>query len=289
MDATSASALEIMHLREVSPSLFEGDSEDLGYRQLFGGQVLGQCVAAAYRTVSSELTLHSIHGYFLLRGDSNAPVRYQSSTIRNGRSFSLRQIVASQGDSVIFTAMVSFHRLEDGPEHQATEMPRVSGPDGLISEVEYMRRISSLLPADRKEKLTAERFLEVRIVDRADPLSPAISEPVKYTWFRASRQVPHLSPQLHTALLAYASDLGIALTGLLPHGLSVADPRVQVASIDHGLWIHRPSRIDQWHLYVTESPTATTGRSFNRGQIFTLDGVHVASVSQEALLRSKSK
>ena len=278
---------EIMNVRQVAPLVFEADSEDLGFRSLFGGQVLGQSIVAAYKTVDKDLSPHSMHAYFLRQGQPDQVVQYRVTITRNGSSFCTREVSATQAGSIIFCMTASFQRPEEGPCHQA-DSPKVPGPEGLLSEEEHMRLIQMHLPADRRTNLTAERAVEIRVVNRPDLLRPTAQPPIKHTWFRVRSALPENSV-LHTALLAYASDFGISLTGLQPHGLSVSNPDVRVASLDHAIWFHRTCRLDEWHLYEMESTSAASGRSFNRGQIFTRDGILIASVAQEALLRRKKR
>ena len=287
MISSRTSAIEIMNLRQIDAVTFEGDSEDLGFHQLFGGQVLGQCLVAAGKTLPAELLPHSLHAYFLRPGTPDLPVMFKVTSTRNGSSFATRQVDALQSGNVIFCAIASFQRHEEGPTHQCTA-PVVQGPEGLETEVEHMRRIKSHIPDNRREQLIAERTIELRIVNRPDPLHPKPQEPFRNVWLKSVAELPN-QPLLHTALLAYASDFGISMTGLLPHGLSVTQPNVQVASLDHAIWFHRPCQIESWLLYTMESSTAASGRSFNRGQIFSKDGKLVASVAQEALLRLKSR
>ena len=287
MNPGNPNTIEIMNVRQVAPQVFEADSEDLGFRSLFGGQVLGQSVIAASHTVDKELSPHSMHAYFLRQGQPDQAVQYHVTITRNGRSFCTREVSAKQNGSTIFCMTASFQRQEEGPNHQA-KSPKVPGPEGLLSEEEHIRLIQMHLPADRRAKLTAERSVEIRIVNRPDPLRPTVRAPIKHAWFRVKSALPE-NPNLHTALLAYASDFGISLTGLQPHGLSISSPDVRVASLDHAIWFHRTCHLDDWHLYEMESTSAASGRSFNRGQIFTRDGTLVASVAQEALLRQKKQ
>ena len=252
---------------------------------MFGGQVLGQALMAAAKTVENRY-VHSLHGYFLRPGLVSEPIFYEVDLIRTGRSFSTRRVVAKQGGRAIFNMSVSFHSEELGFEHQA-EKPSVPGPQGLPSELERAREVQDQIPEGIREKFTCERAIEIRVIDPVDPFKPHKRPAKKYSWVKAIHDVPE-DPKIHTALLAYASDFGLATASLLPHGVSFLSPKIQVASLDHAMWFHRPFRIDEWLLYEKESPSACNSRGFNRGSIFAPDGSMVASVAQESLIRQHS-
>lgn len=275
--------VKLLDLRAIETNVFVGNSQDLGFKSLFGGQVLGQALVAASRTVDSARHVHSLHGYFLRPGNSNEPIYYEVDLIRSGKTFSTRRVVAKQGGLAIFSMSASFQVPEVGFEHQ-TEKPSVPGPDGILSELEHMRKVRDKVPDSIKDKMTADRPIEIRVVDPVDYFDPHKRPPLKYSWFRAISKLPDQA-LIHEAMLAYASDFGLSTTSMLPHGVTFFDPRMQVASLDHSMWFHRPFRLDQWLLYVKDSPSAAAGRGFNRGQIFTQDGILVASVAQEGLIR----
>jgi acyl-CoA thioesterase-2 len=275
--------IKLLDLRAIETNVFVGNSQDLGFKSLFGGQVLGQALVAASRTVDAQRPIHSLHGYFLRAGNPNEPIYYEVDLIRSGKSFSTRRVVAKQGGLAIFSMSASFQTLEKGFEHQA-EKPTVPGPDGILSETELIRRLSDKVPEAIRDKLTADRAIEIRVVDPVDFFTPHKRPPLKYSWFKAAGILPD-DPLIHSAMLAYASDFGLATTSMLPHGVTFFNPRVQVASLDHAMWFHRPFRLDQWLLYAIDSPSAAGGRGINRGQIFTEDGVLVATVAQEGLIR----
>jgi acyl-CoA thioesterase-2 len=275
--------IKLLDLRAIETNVFVGNSQDLGFKSLFGGQVLGQALVAASRTVDAQRPIHSLHGYFLRAGNPNEPIYYEVDLIRSGKSFSTRRVVAKQGGLAIFSMSASFQTLEPGFEHQS-EKPTVPGPDGILSETELIRKLSDKVPEAFRDKLTADRAIEIRVVDPVDFFAPHKRPPLKYSWFKAAGILPD-DPLIHTAMLAYASDFGLATTSMLPHGVTFFNPRVQVASLDHAMWFHRPFRLDQWLLYAIDSPSAAGGRGINRGQIFTQDGVLVASVAQEGLIR----
>ncbi|HYX34956.1 MAG TPA: acyl-CoA thioesterase II [Oligoflexus sp.] len=275
--------VKLLDLKAIETNVFVGNSQDLGFKSLFGGQVLGQALVAASRTVEAERPIHSLHGYFLRAGKPNEPIYYEVDLIRSGKSFSTRRVVAKQGGLAIFSMSASFHAIEKGFEHQV-EKPSVPGPDGILSELEQFRKVRDKVPEPIREKLNADRPIEIRVVDPVDYFDPHKRPPLKYSWFKASGKLPD-DTLTHTAMLAYASDFGLATTAMLPHGVTFFNPRVQVASLDHAMWFHRPARMDEWLLYVKDSPSAAGGRGFNRGQIFDKNGILVASVAQESLIR----
>src|SRR5512133_3466378 len=285
MDAdTLATVIRQLDLEPLGEDRFRGDSRDTGAPSVYGGQVVAQALVAAERTVEGRVP-HSLHAYFLLPGDQAAPIEYRVERIRDGGSFSARRVVALQGDRSIFVTMVSLQVPEAGLEH-AAPMPEVPPPETLPSFAELRERwLADAVPADARVAavLRAGRAFEFRPVDPMSPLRPSPREPAQTIWFRAVGPVPG-EPRLQRALLAYASDTALAGTPLRPHGL--AWPRARVASIDHALWFHRPARVDDWLLYVMDSPSAQGGRGLARGLIFDRGGALVASVAQEALFRS---
>lgn len=273
----------LLSLEAIEENLFRGRSQDLGFRQLFGGQVLGQCISAASQTVEADRHVHSMHGYFLRPGDAALPVVYQVERIRDGGSFSTRRVVAVQKGKPIFFCSASFQYDEEGFQHQ-TGMPDVPGPEGLKSETELARLVADSLPERIRERAVIESPIEIRPVTVGNPFAPEPSEPVKYVWFRAAGGLPD-DPQLHKYLLGYASDFNLLTTSMLPHGVSVFQKFMQVASLDHSLWFHGNLRMDDWLLYAMDSPWSGNARGFSRGSIFNRQGQLVASVAQEGLTR----
>lgn len=273
----------LLSLEAIEENLFRGVSQDLGFRQLFGGQVLGQCVSAASQTVEEARHVHSLHGYFLRPGDASLPVVYQVERIRDGGSFSTRRVTAIQKGQPIFSCAASFQYAEQGFSHQLP-MPDVPGPEGLPTETDLARQVAHLIPERMRERMTSDKPIEIRPVTRINPFAPQPCEPVKYVWFRADGSLPD-EPQLHKYLLAYASDFNLLTTSMLPHGVSVFQKFMQVASLDHSLWFHADLRMDDWLLYAMDSPWAGNARGFARGSIFNRQGRLVASVAQEGLTR----
>lgn len=277
--------VELLALERIEENLFRGQSQDLGWGQVFGGQVLGQALSAATQTVPADRRVHSLHAYFLRPGDARRPIVYDVDRIRDGKSFTTRRVVAIQGGRPIFNLSASFQLEEEGFEH-ADEMPEVEGPDGLVSELELWRRRADRMPEPIRTRALAERPIELRPVDPVDPFEPEAKEPRHAVWVRAAGELPD-DPALHCYLLAYCSDFSFVTTALRPHSATWVDPRMQVASIDHVMWFHRPFRMDDWLLHVMESPSASGARGFARGQFFTRDGRLVASTAQEGLMRRR--
>ncbi len=278
--------LALLELEPIEENLFRGRSQDLGYRQLFGGQVLGQALSAASKTVPPERQVHSLHGYFLRPGDASMPVVYTVDRVRDGGSFTTRRVVAIQKGQPIFTTMASFQGEEPGDTHQAP-MPQVPGPEGLASSIELLRRYADRIPERVRDKFLGDKPIEMRPVAPRDPFAPQPMEPIEYVWFKANGELPE-DPQVHRYLLAYASDFNLITTAMLPHGRSVMQPDLQIASLDHALWFHGGLQVNDWLLYAMESPWAGSARGLAHGRIFTRDGRLVASVSQEGLIRQRT-
>ncbi len=277
--------LELLKLEPIEENLFRGRSQDLGFRQLFGGQVLGQSLSAASQTVDVARHVHSLHGYFLRPGDASLPVVYTVDRVRDGGSFTTRRVVAIQKGQPIFTMMASFQGDEPGFEHQAT-MPEVPPPESLPSDIELLRRKAHLIPEAVRDKFLCDKPIEIRPVTVVDPFDPKSCEPVKSVWFRANGLVPE-DPQVHRYVLAYASDFNLITTTLQPHGASYMQRGMQMASLDHALWFHANLRVNDWLLYVMDSPWAGNARGLARGHVFTREGRLVASVAQEGLIRTR--
>lgn len=275
--------IQQLGLEQLEVNLFRGQSQDLGWGTVFGGQVLGQALSAAVQTVSEDRFVHSLHGYFLRPGDVNHPIIYEVDRIRDGKSFATRRVVAIQKGRPIFNMAASFQVEEEGFSHQ-DEMPEVPGPEGLKSEQELAELVKDLIPEPMRERALAERPIELRPVRPTNPLKPRVSEPEHAVWYRSLRELPD-DPSLHRYLLAYGSDFHFLTTALKPHGMSWLSPGMQMASLDHAMWFHRPFRMDEWLLHVVESPTTSGARGLVRGRFFTRDGKLVATTAQEGLMR----
>jgi len=275
--------VSLLNLEKIEENIFRGASADHRVQRVFGGQVLGQALAAATRTVDSARLCHSLHAYFLRPGSPRQPILYEVDRSRDGGSFTARRVVAIQNGAPIFTLAASFQKQEDGYEHQAA-MPDVPPPEALEDEQQVQLRNDSLTPAMR-EWVARERPFEIRAAVSRGLGDRAARPPLDHLWFRTRGSLPD-DPGLHRAMLAFVSDMTLLDTALLPHGKSIFSD-VQVASLDHAMWFHRPFRADEWLLYSQDSPSASGARGFNRGQIFTRDGVLVASVAQEGLIRPR--
>ncbi|WJY14028.1 acyl-CoA thioesterase II [Pectobacteriaceae bacterium CE90] len=278
--------LNLLNLEKLEEGLFRGQSEDLGLRQVFGGQVVGQALSAAKQTVPIERFVHSFHCYFLLPGNSQKPIIYDVEKLRDGNSFSTRRIRAIQNGRPIFYMTASFQNREVGFEHQNV-MPQVPLPEGLLSEQEIVRSISHLLPEQFSDKFTRERPIEIRPVKFHNPFKGEVEKPCRNVWCKANGDMPE-DERTHQYLLGYTSDCNFLLTALQPHGVGFMEPGMQVATIDHSMWFHRPFRLDDWLLYSVESTSASGSRGFVRGQFYSRDGILVASSVQEGVIRRHS-
>jgi len=278
-----AHLLALLNLQPVEDNIFLGTSPAEPVQRVFGGQVLAQALVAATRTVDPARPCHSFHAYFLRPGDPSVPILYQVDRSRDGGSFSVRRVVAIQHGAQIFVLAASFQRQEAGFEHQS-QMPLVPPPEELEDDQQRLLRDPDLPPALRAI-VARERGFETRsVIGRGLGDRPARS-PVDHIWLRTRGPVPD-DPTLQRALLAFVSDMSLLDTALLPHGKSIFSD-VQVASLDHAMWFHRDFRTDDWLLYAQDSPSASGARGFNRGAIYTRDGVLVASVAQEGLIRQR--
>ncbi len=277
-----ADLLQLMCLERLEENLFRGESRDIGSNRVFGGQVLGQALSAATRTVA-ERVVHSLHAYFLRAGDMEAPIVYEVDRSRDGRSFTSRRVVAIQHGRPILNLAASFQRVEQGLEHQV-DMPDVPPPEELPDSRHYNREIVNKMPEKMRRYLSIQRPFEFRHVEQRDLLKPQKYPPRQHVWFRALGSLPD-KPELHRNLLAYVSDYNLIGTAVLPHGVSYLHGRLQMASLDHAMWFHREARLDQWLLYALDSPSASGARGLARGQVFTRAGTLVASTAQEGLMR----
>ncbi len=274
--------ITLLKLERIEDNIFRGDSRDIGSAQVFGGQVLGQALSAAQLTVEGRVA-HSLHAYFLRRGDIAAPIIYEVDRARDGGSFSNRRVVAIQHGRPIFNLAASFQNPEDGLEHHA-DMPEVPGPEGLRDLFDIPAENLESVPMKMRRFLTEKRPFEFRPVERISFTEPVTQPPVKHCWIRAVDTLPD-DLALHQNLLAYVSDYELLGASVLPHGLIFGSGSVIMASLDHALWFHRGFRVDRWLLYAIESPNASGARGLARGQLFTEDGVLVASTAQEGLIR----
>lgn len=277
-----ADLLQLLKLERIEDHIFRGESRDLGGERVFGGQVLGQALTAASYTVQGR-EVHSLHAYFLVPGDVNAPIVYEVDVARDGKSFSNRRVVAIQHGRPIFNMAASFQVPEEGLSH-ASSMPSVPGPEGLADVRELPPAILEKVPEKMRRFLTHERPFEFRPVEPIHVVAPPKAEPVRNIWIKTVDALPD-DADLHRNVLAYVSDYQLVSTATLPHGIHFAEGNVQLASLDHAMWFHRPFRVDEWLLYSMESPNASGGRGLALGKFFTRDGTLVASTAQEGVIR----
>jgi acyl-CoA thioesterase II len=277
--------LSLLTLEEIEQGLYRGQSQDLGFGAVFGGQVMGQALSAAKETLPEGRIVHSLHSYFLRPGDPAKPIVYDVETIRDGKSFSTRRVKAIQYGKPIFYMTASFQGAEDGLSHQAT-MPNVPLPEELRSSLEFYQENAEHIPEVIRNKFIGEMPIEIRPVTFHNPFKPKAMEPVKHIWFKANGEMPD-DQRIHNYLLAYASDFEFLPTALQPHGVSFMQPNMQVATIDHAMWFHRPFRMDDWILYSIDSPSASNGCGLVRGQFFDRQGNLVASTIQEGVMRQR--
>jgi len=289
-DPKSGSALDgllsILDLEPLEENLFRGRSPQQGWQRVYGGQVLGQALVAAVRTVPADRVAHSLHAYFLLAGDPSRPIVYNVERVRDGRSFTTRRVTAIQHGRAMFVMSTSFHVAEPGLDHQ-DEMPKVPQPEELPSEQQLTAKLLAHLPENMRSYWERERPIEMRPVDVSRYFARRKGAPEQAIWMRASGKLPDAFP-LHQCVLAYASDFTLLDTALIAHGKLMFDKDMQLASLDHALWFHRPFRADEWLLYAQDSPSGHGARGFCRGKVFTRDGVLIASVCQEGLMRQRT-
>lgn len=286
MSKVLSDLLTLLELEQIEIGLYRGQSQDLGFPAVFGGQVIGQSLSAAQATTDATRQVHSFHSYFLRPGDANKPIIYEVENIRDGKSFSTRRVQAIQYGKPIYYMTASFQKHEEGFDHHAP-MPNVAGPEELESDLSFYIRNADLIPPKVRSKFTCEKPIEFRHVEFQNPFQPKIAEAKKYVWLKANGTMPDCQ-QVHKYLLAYASDFNFIPTALMPHNTSYVRPEIQVASIDHAMWFHRDFRVDDWLLYAIDSPSASGARGFVRGKFYNRDGILVASATQEGLIRQIS-
>jgi len=279
--------VEILNLEPLELNLFRGRSPQSRWHRVFGGQVIGQALVAACRTVEDVALRppHSLHAYFLLGGDPKVPIIYEVDRIRDGKSFTTRNVKAIQHGQAIFSMSVSFHVHEDGLSHQFA-MPDVPKPDALPDEAELKERVWPMMPEPVRSYYERERPIELRPVEYGRYLGEITKDGRFHVWMRATGRLPD-EPAIHQCVLAYASDMMLLDAALIPHQRSVFSEDIMAASLDHALWFHRPFRADEWLLYAQDSPNLAGSLGFSRGLIFAGDGTLVASVAQEGLLRQR--
>ena len=275
--------IELLDLEAIEVNIFRGLSPDERRQRVFGGQVAGQALVAAGRTVERG-EVHSLHAYFLRPGDPNIPIVYDVDRIRDGKSFTTRRVVAIQHGRAIFNLAASFQIVENGPDHQMP-MPDVPDPDELPTWQQRVEPYLERLGPDLAQWLVRERPIDSRPVDDPRWLDPSPREPQQDVWIKSNGDLPDGVPLIHECVVAYASDLTLLDTAMFPHAISYQEQQYMIASLDHAMWFHRPFRADEWLLYHQTSPTASHARGLAQGSIFCRDGTLAITVIQEGLIR----
>lgn len=277
--------IKLLSLERIEENLYRGQSQDLGWGTVYGGQVIGQALFAAQNTVPADRQVHSLHAYFLRPGDVSAPIVYDVDRSRDGSSFTTRRVKAIQHGQPIFDMSASFQKVEPGFDHQV-DMPKVPPPEQVPTDQERLAAQGDKLPEFMRGRALADRPIEIRTVGEPDVFLTGKHPPERYVWLKATNTLPD-APGLHQALLAYASDFSFITTSLKPHGVTWLTPGMQVASVDHAVWFHAPFRADEWLLHVMESPRASGARGLVNGRIYSRDGRLVASTAQQGLIRQR--
>ena len=275
--------IEILSLEEIERNHYRATSPSEGWQRVYGGQVISQALMAASHTVDADRVAHSLHGYFLRGGDTTIPILYKVERTRDGKSFTTRQVTAIQRGQPIFTLVASFQVHEDGASHQF-EMPAVKAPQHYVDEEEIRADHARDLPAEIRDSFLTTPPVQLRPIDPVNMLDPEAAPPRQRCWMKSREALPD-DLRLHQCVLAYLSDWSLLDTAARPHALSYLQDNLQMASLDHAMWFHRPFRADQWLLYDQDSPSASGSRGFNRGLIYDQSGILVASTTQEGLMR----
>lgn len=275
--------IDILTLQNTGPQEFTGKNLFIGSPNVYGGQVLGQSLAAAHNTIEGDKKLHSLHSYFISPGDNDLPIHYSVEKVKDGKAFQTRRVVAKQNGREIFILSASFQKQEEGIEHQVV-MPNVARPESLTSFSDLFAEFAEKFNIEPRGIFSPDGPFIFHPVEHYDPFNPKARPPINHTWFKTNGAVGD-NDTLHKEILAYASDFNLLITALLPHGLSFFTTPMQIASLDHAMWFHREARPDEWLLYAVESSNANAGRAFCSGKIFTKDGILIASTGQEGLIR----
>jgi acyl-CoA thioesterase-2 len=278
----------LFELEEIEKGLYRGKSWDLGFPALYGGQVLGQSVIAAYRSLPDDRRIHSFHSYFLLPGDATKPVVYNVETLRDGRSFSARRVKAVQNGRTIFYMTASFQKAEEGLTHQFSVMPDMPDPETVDKDIKFQEDNFDKLSSRMKEALPFHRPVDIRTINGSYTFDTVKRDPKRQLWFKGTEKTS-ADIALNQASLAYASDFQFLSTALQAHGMAIHDKSLRLATIDHAMWFHHSFRFDDWLMYDMESPFSGSGRALVQGKIYNKEGLLVASSVQEGLLRVAKK
>ncbi len=281
--------LKILILEEIGENQFNGLSKNVGSPNVFGGQVLAQALNAAYRTIFNQRVLHSMHAYFLEAGNLNFPITYNVSIIRDGGSFSTRRVTAIQGEKTIFILAASFHKNEDGYEHQIEMKSNIKPPEELQSWTDLVVKYGEFLPDKMKRFLQMERPIEFKPTQMINPMEKKDLSPKLDMWFKLKGDSSVLDLATKQQILTYISDYNILSAALLPHASKAHYGNTQTASLDHSMWFFRDFDFKDWMLFSIESPSTSNARGFAKGNIFSRDGKLIASVAQEGLIRPIKK
>ena len=287
MSSAMHELISILDLETLEHNLFRGRSPQVGWQRVFGGQVIAQALVAAQRTVDPVRHVHSLHAYFMRPGDPKVPIIFEVDRIRDGGTFTTRRVVAIQHGQAIFALSASFQIDEIGLEHQIPMPLNVPGPDSLMSDRDFRDKYLQSSPEHIKRFFERERPFEMKPVSLSHYFTKEKLPPEQHVWFRAVGDVPQ-DRTIQSAMLAYFSDMTLLDATLFAHGKSIFEPDLQVASLDHSMWFHRPVQLEDWLLYTQDSPSSSGGRGFARGSVYSKAGVLVASTAQEGLIRIKT-
>ncbi len=280
--------LDRLKLEQLDTYLYRYKGKNAGIQRIYGGQVIAQAYIAANSTIEEDKHLHSLHAYFLRPGIMKQPVLFSVDPIRNGRSFSTRTVKAIQNNEIIFTMTVSFQKDEEGISH-SIDMPKVPMPEDLKDEIEMRTEDIDKVPEELRPYFLKEREYSIKWVEWNDVFEPKVLPPIRNVWLKPNGVIPP-GRETHNAFLAYISDSGILAPALFPHGISYMSPDLMMASLDHTMWFHKPNfEFNDWVLYATDSPYTGNSRGLGRGTFFSRDGEVIASVTQEGLLRTKTR
>ena len=285
MKKALSDVLDLLDLEPIEVNMFRGVSPDEGWQRVYGGQVIGQALVAASRTVEDKSRIaHSLHGYFLRPGDTEIPIVYSVDRIRDGKSFNTRRVVAIQRGEAIFSMSASFQVIEEGLHHQLP-MPEAASPEDCPSQEELRAAYIEDIPKEYRDNfLNRSEPIEMRFQDGTNDFKPDPMPAHQRVWIRAVDRIPE-DVRLHQCVLAYASDMTLIDNAIRPHGIGWTDENLQTASLDHAMWFHQPFRADEWLLYYQDSPYSGGARGFSRGSFYTQDGRLIASATQEGLMR----
>lgn len=284
MKAELKDLLDLLDIEQIEVNMFRGVSPAEGWQRVYGGQVIGQALVAASRTVEDQSRIaHSLHGYFLRPGDTTIPILFSVDRIRDGKSFTTRRVIAVQRGKAIFSMSVSFQVMEEGLHHQI-DMPAVKAPEDCPSQQDLRAAYIDKIPAEYQASFNRPSPIEMRFMEPINDFDPEPMPPHQHVWIKAADAMPD-DLRLNQCLLAYASDMTLLDTCYRPHGVGWVDPDFQTASLDHAMWFHAPFKTDEWLLYQQDSPFSGGARGFNRGSFYTRDGQLIASAAQEGLIR----